>query len=89
MCQCLVLVWFWSGLLCQGPLSAAVQILCSQLGIAILAAVRRNSPDKGLSGEKAFLRITLAAQQLEYARASARNSPAVSLGSEVRTAFTS
>ena len=45
MCQCLVLVWFWFGLLCQWPLSAAVRIPCSQLEIAILAAVSRNSPD--------------------------------------------
>ena len=60
MCQYLVLVWFWFGLLCQYPLSAAVRIPCSQLGIAILAAVRRNFPDKGLSGKNAFLRITLA-----------------------------
>ena len=51
MCQCLVLVLSWFSLLCQCPLSAAVRIPCSQLAIAILAAVRRNSQDKGLSGE--------------------------------------
>ena len=60
MCQFLVLVWLWFGLLCQCPLSVAVQIPCSQLWSAILAAVRRSSPDKGLSGENAVLRITLA-----------------------------
>ena len=38
-----VLVWF---VVSVPASSAAVRIPCSQLGIAILAAVRRNSPDK-------------------------------------------
>ena len=61
MCQCWFWFWFWFWFVVPVPaVAAAVRILCSQLGIAILAAVRRDSPDKGLSGEFAILRITLA-----------------------------
>ena len=55
MSQGLVLVWFPFGLWSQCPLSALVPIPCSQLGISILADVRLNSLDKGLSGGNTFL----------------------------------
>ena len=54
----LVLVWF---VVSVPVVSGAVRIPCSQLGIAILSAMHRNSPDNDLSGEFAILRITLAA----------------------------
>ena len=69
MCQCWFWFWFGFGLVLVWcvvsvpVVSAAVRIPCSQLGIAILAilaAVRRNSPDKGPPGEFTILRITLA-----------------------------